>query len=82
MSDQSEETKHMPKYAIKITAKWYGVVVADNENDAEEQALDRFHDEYEIIEAIVKEKITDGSELTNLEKRAIEHFPKKTGYIR
>lgn len=40
----------MPTYRVDVVAQWDGEVVAENEADAAEQAIERFHKEYIITD--------------------------------
>jgi len=45
----------MPKYDIKVEARYIMTICAEDTADAEEQALDHFHDYYEVKSVEIRE---------------------------
>ena len=55
----------MPKYKVKIEAWDIMTLHAENEEDAQEQAIDHFHSNYAITNVDVTELEEDGNEGEN-----------------
>jgi len=45
----------MPKYEIRVKAQYDLEICAENKADAEEQAIDHFHDYYEVKSVEIQE---------------------------
>ena len=52
----------MPKYEIKVIAQHDLTICAKDTADAEEQAIDHFHDYYEIKEVEIRESDEEDTE--------------------
>jgi len=55
----------MPKYEVKIEAWEIMRLHAEDEEDAQEQAIDHFHNNYAIMNVDVTELEADGNEEEN-----------------
>ena len=59
----------MPKYEIKVKAQHNLTICADDTADAEEQAIDHFHDFYEVTSVEILDlatgETTEGKEVSN-----------------